>query len=93
MGIQVAYNMKDLIKYNMKDLLKYKEVDLTFESEVYYNSDDEPVRLWSAFSPTGCYMGQSMTDDIYGTYWFDNKDINFDSVDILIQYQVPYSRG
>ena len=85
MGIQVTYEMKDL--------LKHKEVDLTFESEVYYNSDDESIRLWDAFSPDGCYMGQSMTDDIYGTYWFDNKNINFDSVDILIKYQVPYSRG
>lgn len=85
MGIQVTYSMKDL--------LKHKEVDLTFESEVYYNSDDEPIRLWNAFSPIGCYMGQSMTDDIYGTYWFDNKNINFDSVDLLIEYAVPHSRG
>ena len=84
MGIQVSYSMKDL--------LKHKEVQITFESVVYYNSKYELTRLWNAFSPDGAYMGQSMTDDIYGIYWFDNKNINFESVDVLILNQVPYSR-
>ena len=84
MGIQVSYDMKDL--------LKHKEAKITFEPEVYYNSNYELIRLWNAFSSNGCYMGQSMTDDLYGIYWFSNKNINFDSVEVLIQYQVPYSR-
>lgn len=84
MGIQVTYQMKDL--------LADKEVEINFKAESYTNHNGELTRVWYAFTPSDIYMGMSISDDIYGAYWFDNKTVNMDSREFLDQHQVPYNR-
>lgn len=78
MGIQVTYEMKDLLKDNA--------IDVRLESECYDDS-----REWYAFVGD-TYMGQAV-DDVLGTYWFDNKTINFEAVAVLDANEVRYTRG
>lgn len=79
--------MRSDVVYEMRDLLKNPNLKIDFGASFNYGK-----REWIA-SIGDTYMGCSVGDDVLGTYWFDNKNINFRAVDVLKANDVPYTRG
>lgn len=88
MGVQVTYNMSDL--------LKDETIDVNIKSKrVGTERPDLPMqgskkRIWTAVADDA-FMGESVTGDILGEYWFENKrNINGDAMDLLLDLRVPF---
>lgn len=77
MGVQVTYNMSDLLKDETIDVnIKSKRVG--------------KKRIWTAVADDA-FMGESVTGDILGEYWFENKrNINGDAMDLLLDLRVSF---
>lgn len=93
MGIQVTFEFKDLEK-ELRDEDTIIINISKFEDEKYNPNTGKIVtsnHTYYSLELNGVYLGTS--SELNGTYWFDNKNINMESRDILDDRGITYTRS
>lgn len=83
MGIQVSYNMKDLL-----ERLEHND-EITFHKECFFDEDGNVE--YTSFSAFVNKTFVGFCTDIHGTYWFDTKSSNMAGRAILENRNVDFT--